>query len=70
MTDRPTPWFPSANQVQGECDGNDSSDVVALIAQADVLLSALTDEIERARDLRVGYWWLRRRHHPQANGTR
>ena len=61
MADHPTLWFPSANEAQYG-SGIDSSEIGALIAQADILLSALTDEIEKSRDLRVGYWWFKRRY--------
>jgi hypothetical protein len=64
MAVHPTLWFPGANGAQCGADATDSGDVNALLAQADFLLSALADEIERSRDLRVGYWWHQRRRQP------
>jgi hypothetical protein len=61
MAEHPTLWLPSANEAQYGTDGTESGEIGALIAQADFLFSAVTDEIERARDLRVGYWWRKRR---------
>jgi hypothetical protein len=64
MAAHPTLWFPSANGAQHGVDGSDSGEVITLLAQADFLLRVLADEIERSRDLRVGYWWLRGRRLP------
>ena len=61
MAAHPTLWFPSANGAHHGADAADSADVNALLAHADFLLLALADEIERSRDLRVGYWWHKRR---------
>jgi hypothetical protein len=61
MAEHALPWFPGANGAQFGTDGTDSMGVVEVLAHADFLLSAVTDEIDRSRDLRVGYWWLRGR---------
>jgi hypothetical protein len=61
MAEHPLPWFPGANGAQCGTDGTDSMGVVEVLADADFLLSAVTDEIDRSRDLRVGYWWLKGR---------
>jgi hypothetical protein len=50
MADHPMPWFPSANGTPCGTDDTESIEVVALLAHADFLLSAVTDEIDRSRN--------------------
>lgn len=66
VTDSAMPWFPNENRVPSGDFTVDSGDVIALVAEAEYLLSALSGEIARARDLRDGCaqrreWRLRSR---------
>ena len=65
VTDSAMPWFPNENRVPSGEFTVDSGDVIALVAEAEYLLSAVSGEIQRARDLRDGCaqlrdWRLRR----------
>jgi hypothetical protein len=74
MADHATPWFPSENGASSP-DGSGFSDVVAVLADAEFLLAAIAEEIERSRDFRGAYLRLRstarrgltgRQPHPQS----
>ena len=74
MSERVTPWFPSENGASCP-DGSHSSDVIAVLADAEFLLLALAEEIERSRDFRASHVRLRKSTSPDltqnyANGTR
>jgi hypothetical protein len=61
VADYSTPFLPSDNWAPCRDGDSNSIDGVALVAQADFLLAALTEEIERSRRLRDGYSWLKKR---------